>query len=87
MSSERRLRLVSKVSPGLDGSSASAELRGRRPMIGYYDYFPPKRMNVSVQSGAGEGSQTMKKILVAERDFAEGEVIYTVMTHPSIMPL
>ncbi|KAL1937720.1 hypothetical protein VTO73DRAFT_12873 [Trametes versicolor] len=44
---------------------------------GYYDYFPPKRMNVSVKAGAGEGSQTMKKILVAERDFAEGEVIYT----------
>ncbi|KAK7695746.1 hypothetical protein QCA50_000383 [Cerrena zonata] len=38
---------------------------------GYYHVFPPKRMNVSVQDG-----QQKKKILVAEKDFEPGDVIY-----------
>ena len=46
--------------------------------LGYYDYFPPKRMNVSVQHVGGEGSQATKKILVAQKDFAAGDVIYIV---------
>ncbi|KAI0637988.1 MAS20-domain-containing protein [Trametes polyzona] len=44
---------------------------------GYYDHFPPKRMNVSVQTGPAQGNQAAKKILVAEKDFEEGDVIYT----------
>ncbi|TFK81511.1 MAS20-domain-containing protein [Polyporus arcularius HHB13444] len=44
---------------------------------GYYDHFPPKRMNVSVQHTGGQGNQATKKILVAEKDFAAGDVIYT----------
>ncbi|KAI0751552.1 MAS20-domain-containing protein [Daedaleopsis nitida] len=44
---------------------------------GYYDHFPPKKMHVSVQhKGTGEDSQVTKKILVAEKDFAVGDVIY-----------
>ena len=35
-------------------------------------------MNVSVKSGPSEDKQPAKKTLVAEKDFAEGEVIYTV---------
>ncbi len=46
--------------------------------LGYYDHFPPKRMNVSVQHTGGQGNQATKKILVAEKDFAAGDVIYTV---------
>ncbi|KAI0353457.1 MAS20-domain-containing protein [Trametes cingulata] len=43
---------------------------------GYYDHFPPKRMNVSVKAGPAQGNQAAKKILVAEKDFDAGEVIY-----------
>ena len=45
-------------------------------MIGYYDHFPAKKMNVSVKPGPSQPNQPPKKILVAEKDFAEGEVIY-----------
>lgn len=41
-------------------------------LLGYYNYFPAKSFNVSVQD---KGS---KKILVAEKDFEAGDVIYTV---------
>lgn len=43
-------------------------------MSGYYKFFPPKAMNVSVQ----EKGETKKKILVAEQDFEKGDQIYTV---------
>ncbi|OCH90946.1 MAS20-domain-containing protein [Obba rivulosa] len=39
---------------------------------GYYNHFPPSDMNVSVQPSA-DGT---KKIIVANKDFEEGEVIY-----------
>ncbi|KAI0824727.1 MAS20-domain-containing protein [Trametes gibbosa] len=52
---------------------------------GYYDHFPPKRMNVSVQAGPTQGNQAAKKILVAEKDFAEGEIIY--MEKPIVVAL
>ncbi|KAI0650238.1 MAS20-domain-containing protein [Trametes meyenii] len=42
----------------------------------YYDHFPAKHMNVSVQSGPAQANQAAKKILVAEKDFEPGEVIY-----------
>ncbi len=49
-------------------------------MSGYYDYFPPKRMNVSVQHKTSpQGNQPAKKILVAQKDFAVGETIYKVI--------
>lgn len=52
-----------------------AELRSPTPtfMLGYYNIFPPKSMNVSVQDGKDK-----KKILVAEKDFEPGDVIYKV---------
>ncbi|KAH9938334.1 MAS20-domain-containing protein [Fomitopsis serialis] len=42
---------------------------------GYYDVFPPKNMNVSVQPAPGDASK-VRKILVAEKDFEPGDVIY-----------
>ncbi|KAJ2991861.1 hypothetical protein NUW54_g8080 [Trametes sanguinea] len=45
---------------------------------GYYDHFPPRRMNVTVQTGPPQANQAAKKILVAEKDFEPGDVIYTV---------
>ncbi|TFY54957.1 hypothetical protein EVJ58_g8550 [Rhodofomes roseus] len=42
---------------------------------GYYDVFPPKSMNVSVQPAPGDASK-VRKILVAEKDFEPGDVIY-----------
>ena len=55
-------------------------------MIGYYDHFPAKTMNVSVQSGPEQNNQPPKKILVAEKDFAEGDVIYKASAHPTKPP-
>ncbi|RPD66738.1 MAS20-domain-containing protein [Lentinus tigrinus ALCF2SS1-7] len=52
---------------------------------GYYDYFPPKRMNVSVQHVGGQGNQATKKILIAQKDFAAGDVIY--MESPVVVAL
>ncbi|KAI0082448.1 MAS20-domain-containing protein, partial [Panus rudis PR-1116 ss-1] len=43
---------------------------------GYYNVFPPKSMNVSVQDSEVPGNATKKKVLVAEKDFAAGDVIY-----------
>ncbi|KZT72532.1 MAS20-domain-containing protein [Daedalea quercina L-15889] len=42
---------------------------------GYFEAFPPKSMNVSVQSAPGDASK-VRKILVAEKDFEAGDVIY-----------
>ncbi|KAI9001373.1 MAS20-domain-containing protein [Trametes punicea] len=42
----------------------------------YYEHFPPRRMNVTIHAGPPQGNQAAKKILVAERDFEPGEVIY-----------
>ncbi|KAI0677051.1 MAS20-domain-containing protein [Trametes maxima] len=52
------------------------EFVGVALVLGYYDHFPAKRMNVSVQSGPAQGNQVAKKILVAEKDYEPGEVIY-----------
>ncbi|TFY82537.1 hypothetical protein EWM64_g1472 [Hericium alpestre] len=46
---------------------------------GYYDYFPPKSMNVSVKSvdaPDGKGAIVRKKALVVAKDFKAGDVIY-----------
>ncbi|KAF9821281.1 hypothetical protein IEO21_00889 [Rhodonia placenta] len=45
------------------------------PVSGYYDVFPRKSMNVSVQPAPGDATK-LRKVVVAERDFSEGEVIY-----------
>ncbi|KAI0796857.1 hypothetical protein C8Q75DRAFT_214382 [Abortiporus biennis] len=42
---------------------------------GYYDTFPPKDMNVSVKEIEVPG-QPKKKVLVVEKDFEAGDVIY-----------
>lgn len=42
-------------------------------MAGYYESFPPKSMNVSIKD-----NDVKKKIMVAEKDFEAGDVIYTV---------
>ncbi|KAI1786676.1 MAS20-domain-containing protein [Ganoderma leucocontextum] len=44
---------------------------------GYYDHFPPKRMNVSIHAGEPEGDKPAKKILIAAKDLEVGDIIYT----------
>lgn len=49
--------------------------------LGYYDQFPPKSMNVSVkQFGSKEerNGQTLTHVLVANKSFKAGEIIYKV---------
>ncbi len=48
---------------------------------GYYNYFPPKNMNISVTTRAG---QTLKQILVVTKDFKAGDVIYRVSQEPNL---
>ncbi|PFH49247.1 hypothetical protein AMATHDRAFT_48863 [Amanita thiersii Skay4041] len=43
---------------------------------GYYNYFPPKSMNVAVEPRTIPGSQTVRNVLVLTKDFSAGEVIY-----------
>ena len=50
--------------------------------VGYFESFPPKRMNVStkaVEVTDSSGDKVLKRILVADKDFTAGEVIYNVM--------
>ncbi|KIM46488.1 hypothetical protein M413DRAFT_24207 [Hebeloma cylindrosporum] len=42
----------------------------------YYDFFPPKRSNVSVELRPTSPGQPPRQVLVANKDFAAGEVIY-----------
>ena len=52
-----------------------------KSLIGYYEQFPPKSMNVSVkQLGSEEikDGQTRTHVLVANKSFKAGEVIYRV---------
>jgi hypothetical protein len=49
--------------------------------IGYYTFFPPKAMNVAVETvnvPDGKGGTMSKKVLVVTKDFNAGEVIYRV---------
>ena len=53
--------------------------------VGYYDVFPPKQMSVSTKTidiSDSSGAKVLKRILVAEKDFAAGETIYKVMRRP-----
>jgi import receptor subunit TOM20 len=53
------------------------DVKGR--VEGYYEVFPPKRMNVStktVEVTDSSGATVLKRILVADKDFTAGEVIY-----------
>lgn len=43
---------------------------------GYYDVFPPKNMNVSVKPIPGDAKG--RKMLVAEKDFEPGDIVYKV---------
>ena len=43
-------------------------------MLGYYNFFPPKSMNVSVE----EKGENKRKVLIATKDFEKGDVIYKV---------
>lgn len=46
---------------------------------GYYSFFPPKAMNVAVETvnvPDGKGGSMAKKILVVAKDFEAGEIIY-----------
>ncbi|THV08202.1 MAS20-domain-containing protein [Dendrothele bispora CBS 962.96] len=43
---------------------------------GYYDHFPPKSLGVAVETRKVESSNTAKKVLVVNKDFKAGEVIY-----------
>jgi hypothetical protein len=49
--------------------------------IGYYTFFPPKAMNVAVETvnvSDGKGGTMSKKVLVVTKDLEAGEVIYRV---------
>jgi hypothetical protein len=49
--------------------------------VGYYEIFPPKRMSVStkmIEVTDPSGNKVLKRILVADKDFTAGEVIYIV---------
>ncbi|KAI0254720.1 hypothetical protein BJV78DRAFT_1120730 [Lactifluus subvellereus] len=53
------------------------DVKGR--VEGYYEVFPPKRMNVStktVEVTDSSGAKILKRILVADKDFTAGDVIY-----------
>jgi len=55
--------------------------------VGYYDVFPPKKMCVStktVEISDPSGAKVLKRILVADKDFTAGEIIYTVC-QPAIL--
>lgn len=48
-------------------------------MLGYYDWYPPKSMNVSVESRDvpdGTGGVIRKNVLVVNKDFEVGDTIY-----------
>jgi len=50
--------------------------------VGYYETFPPRRMNVStktIEVADPSGANVLKRILVADKDFTVGEVIYNVI--------
>jgi hypothetical protein len=49
--------------------------------VGYYETFPPKRMNVSTETievTDSSGGKALKRILIAAKDFVAGEAIYDV---------
>ena len=48
-------------------------------MAGYYKSFPAKAMNVTIAD-----NEAKKKIVVAEKDFEPGDVIYTVCTKSTL---
>lgn len=64
-------------------------------MLGYFDSYPPKSMNVSVESRDvpdGTGNVMRKKVLVVNKDFEVGDVIYKarhwfVLLHKSMLIL
>ncbi|OSC98985.1 MAS20-domain-containing protein [Trametes coccinea BRFM310] len=70
---------IFKIFMELVNAEAAARIEG------YYDHFPPRRMNVTVQTGPPQANQAAKKILVAEKDFEPGDVIYT--EHPAVVAL
>ena len=48
------------------------------PILGYYNYFPPKWTNVSVESRSGPESQSTRSVLVLNKDVKAGDMIYKV---------
>ncbi|THH31317.1 hypothetical protein EUX98_g2883 [Antrodiella citrinella] len=56
--------------------STWAEKFVRRATLGYYDVFPAKHFNVSVQDGSADTRGVKRKILVVAKDFEAGDVIY-----------
>lgn len=52
-----------------------------RNFAGYYDAFPPRSMNVQVETvdvPDGKGATMRKKILTVAKDFEAGDLIYKV---------
>jgi len=47
--------------------------------VGYYDTFPPKRMNVSIVDREPVSGQGARKVLTVNKDFSAGEIIYKVL--------
>ena len=63
MSREKNLKVRHQLSHSLCSSA-------------YYDFFPPKRTNASVVTRQSNGET--RQVLVVDKDFAAGEVIYKV---------
>ena len=55
-------------------------------MLGHYDHFLAKTMNMLVQPGPEQSYQPPKKILGRRKDFTEGDVIYKASAHPTQPP-
>jgi hypothetical protein len=86
MRSLARSKSVLKVSHKHNEPPSEAEIRNF-DLVGYYEVFPPKRMNVSTKTvdvADSTGGKVLKRILVADKDFTTGEVIYIVMW-PSVL--
>ena len=55
-------------------------------VLGYYDAFPPKRMNVSIVDRETSSGQGARKVLTVNKDFAAGELIYKALFSYSFFP-
>ncbi|KAK2465945.1 hypothetical protein APHAL10511_001586 [Amanita phalloides] len=67
------------VKAQVEGTFLTAECTFADPVaayLGYYNYFPPKWTNVSVEPRPAPGSQITRNVLVLNQDIKAGDVIY-----------
>ncbi|KAI9429627.1 hypothetical protein F5148DRAFT_1372359 [Russula earlei] len=63
------------------------DVKGR--VEGYYEAFPPNRMGVSTKTVAvtdSSGGKALKRILVADKDFTAGEIMYDIDEGAALKP-